>query len=92
MTYADLQTQAQAALGAVVASMPTEGKTLTAYLAALHKRDIVALGEDEAFLLADKDGQVKARRSSWRRRAPGTPRGPPRPRRPRPGRTRARCT
>ncbi len=60
MNYPDLQTQAEAALGAVVASMPAEGKTLTAYLAALHKRDVVALGEDQAFLLADKDGQIKA--------------------------------
>ena len=62
MNYPDLQTQAQAALGAVVASMPTEGKTLTAYLAALHKRDIVALGEDEAFLLADKELFLECRK------------------------------
>jgi len=60
MTYADLQTQAQTALGAVVASMPTEGKTLSAYLSALHKRDVVALGQDEAFTLRDSTGQIKA--------------------------------
>ncbi|MGE4537637.1 MAG: hypothetical protein AB7D37_11210 [Desulfovibrio sp.] len=60
MTYANLQTEAQAALGAVVASMPAEGKTLTAYLAALHKHSVVALGEDEAFALADKSGEIKA--------------------------------
>jgi hypothetical protein len=58
--YADLQSQAQAALGAVVASMPQEGKALSAYIGALHKHDIVALGEDEAFALTDKAGQIKA--------------------------------
>ncbi|WP_156955654.1 hypothetical protein [Solidesulfovibrio alcoholivorans] len=60
MTYADLQTQAQAALGAVVASMPQEGKALSAYIGALHKKSIVALGEDEAFALTDKAGEIKA--------------------------------
>ena len=60
MTYADLQTQAQAALGAVVASMPQEGKALSAYIGALHKKDVVALGEDEAFALTDKAGEIKA--------------------------------
>ena len=60
MTYADLQSQAQNALNAVVATMPAEGKTLSAYLSALHKRDVVALGEDEAFALADKAGEIKA--------------------------------
>jgi len=60
MTYANLQTEAQAALGAVVASMPKEGKTLTAYLAAMHSKDVVALGANEAFTLRDSSGQIKA--------------------------------
>ncbi len=60
MNYPDLQSQAQAALGAVVASMPQEGKALSAYIGALHKKSIVALGEDEAFALTDKAGEIKA--------------------------------
>ncbi len=60
MTYNNLQTQARAALDAVVATMPTEGKALNTYLAALHKQHIAALGEDEAFVLADKQGNIKA--------------------------------
>lgn len=60
MTYNNLQTQARAALDAVIATMPTEGKALNTYLAALHKQHIAALGEDEAFVLADKQGNIKA--------------------------------
>lgn len=60
MTYNNLQTQARAALDAVIATMPNEGKALNSYLAALHKQHIAALGEDEAFVLADKQGNIKA--------------------------------
>lgn len=60
MTYNNLQTQARAALDAVIATMPAEGKALNTYLAALHKQHIAALGEDEAFVLADKQGNIKA--------------------------------
>jgi hypothetical protein len=58
----DLQTQAKAALQGVIASMPTEGKMLSDYLAALHQKNIVALGEDEAFALRDGggSGEIKA--------------------------------
>jgi len=60
MSYAELQTQAQSALGAVVTNMPQEGKTLSDYLSALHKKDVVALGVDEAFALTDHAGEIKA--------------------------------
>lgn len=56
----NLQTQAQAALNAVIATMPAEGKALSQYLAGLHKQHIISLGEDEAFTLRDKGGQIKA--------------------------------
>ena len=62
MSYpaADLQSQAKTALDAVIATMPTEGKALSAYIGAIHRHNIVALGEDEAFALTDKAGEIKA--------------------------------
>ncbi|MHC1788569.1 hypothetical protein [Solidesulfovibrio sp.] len=63
MSYADLQTQAKNALDAVIASMPVEGKTLSTYLAGLHRKvekDTLILGEDEAFALRDSTGEIKA--------------------------------
>jgi len=55
----DLRDNAQAALAAVMKADPANGRSLEAYLAALHKKDVVALGEDEAFALRDQTGDIK---------------------------------
>lgn len=60
MSVPEIQTQAEQALKAVMASMPAEGEKLGAYIGALHRKSVVALGEDEAFALADKSGTIKA--------------------------------
>lgn len=56
----NLQAQAQSSLNAVIASMPADGEVLSRYLAGLHKQHIVSLGENEAFTLRDKGGEIKA--------------------------------
>ena len=54
----NLQIQAEASLNAVIASMPTDGKVLSQYLAGLHHKHIVSLGENEAFALRTKVGKI----------------------------------
>uniref|UniRef100_I2Q065 Uncharacterized protein n=1 Tax=Desulfovibrio sp. U5L TaxID=596152 RepID=I2Q065_9BACT len=60
MSISPLQANANAALATIQVSMPAEAKALAAYVGAIVKKDIVVLGEDDAFALRDSSGQIKA--------------------------------
>lgn len=49
--------QARAAFARVKAACPEDGAIIGNYLAALHKKNVVALGEGEAFALTDAEGR-----------------------------------
>lgn len=59
--------RAKEAFGRMAAACPEDGKVLGQYMAALHKKNVIALGEGEAFALTDAEGRsIKATRRTVR--------------------------
>jgi len=62
-----LKDAAEAAYRRIASACPEDGKVLGEYLAALHKKSVVALGEGEAFALMDAEGRtIKATKRTVR--------------------------
>ncbi|MBO5490622.1 MAG: hypothetical protein J5960_04235 [Desulfovibrio sp.] len=53
-----LKEDAESAFKRIAAACPEDAQVLGQYLAALHKKSVVALGEGEAFVLRDGDGRA----------------------------------
>ena len=64
---APLVDRAKEAFGRMAAACPEDGKVLGQYMAALHKKNVIALGEGEAFALTDAEGRnIKATKRTVR--------------------------
>ncbi len=55
---APLADRARDAFSRMAAACPEDGKVLGQYMAALHKKNVIALGEGEAFALTDAEGRA----------------------------------
>ena len=60
-TLNNLADTAREAFGHVQSACPEDAKVIGTYLGALHKKNVMALGEGEAFVLTDAEGRsIKA--------------------------------
>ncbi|MDE7064396.1 MAG: hypothetical protein K2O70_02855 [Desulfovibrionaceae bacterium] len=67
MSEATLRSQAQAAFARINTACPEDAKVVGKYLGALHKKNVIALGEGEAFALTDAEGRaIKATKRTVR--------------------------